>query len=656
MIKTAEDILSLSESIELECKLAIGRNGTGGLPGKTFWETYSAFANTNGGTILLGVKENKNHTFEIAGVQDVQKVLDELWTSVENTQTVSCNLLKKEFVQIISIDDKSIIQIYIPRASRHDKPVHRTTNPMDGTYQRLHSSDIKCSKETVRRMLSEQLEDSRDDKMLENYDMADIDQESLRAYRQMYSNRDSSNERNRYDDVEFLRSIGGWKRDRKSGLESLTIAGLLMFGKLMSIQEEFPNYMLDYQERAEARAKARWIDRISLDGTWSGNLFDFYTRVIRKLTADLKVPFKLQGDQRQDQTAVHDALREALVNTIVHADYSGKASILVVKRPDMFGFRNPGLMRISIEQAISGYEHDCRNEKLHQMFHFIGLGERAGSGIPNIFMWWGENHWRPPYLHEKLEPYDQTLFELRMADLISSDVINEMKILFGPEFDTLDNTQRLILSTAFSEQTVTHARLKEICNEHNSDLSQTLHKLVRDDMLLSSGYGQGMVYYLPNQVLVTPDDVFGSYLVTENGDKLITEDGNKIVTEGLGVSSGGMGVSSGGYVVKGLEFPIFDSVASMDESLQNSLKEITKPIIDSKRFPKNEFKKIVKMLCEDKFLTLAILAELLDRSEDYIRKDILNPMVEQEELLRAFPQTPNDPRQAYTSRKEHKTS
>ena len=36
----------------------------------------------------------------------------------------------------------------------------------------------------------------------------------------------------------------------------------------------------------------------------------------------------------------------------------------------MFVFRNPGLMRVSIEQAISGYEHDCRNEKLHQMLHF----------------------------------------------------------------------------------------------------------------------------------------------------------------------------------------------------------------------------------------------------------------------------------------------
>ena len=75
MIKTLEDIQLLNENIELECKLANGRDGKGELPKKTFWETYSAFANTNGGVILLGVKETKDHTFEVEGINDIQKVL-----------------------------------------------------------------------------------------------------------------------------------------------------------------------------------------------------------------------------------------------------------------------------------------------------------------------------------------------------------------------------------------------------------------------------------------------------------------------------------------------------------------------------------------------------------------------------------------------------
>ncbi|WP_199911726.1 putative DNA binding domain-containing protein [Dongshaea marina] len=174
-----------------------------------------------------------------------------------------------------------------------------------------------------------------------------------------------------------------------------------MFGNWEAITAAAPNYFVDFQERPEAQAEHRWVDRVCPDGTWSGNLFDFYRRVYQKLTADLKVPFKLEGGQRKSDTPVHVALREALVNTLVHADFSDRVSVLVVKRPDMFGFRNPGLMRIPLADVISGGVTDCRNRILHQMFLLIGLGERAGSGMPKIFSGWKSVNWRTPKLWER---------------------------------------------------------------------------------------------------------------------------------------------------------------------------------------------------------------------------------------------------------------
>lgn len=84
-------------------------------------------------------------------------------------------------------------------------------------------------------------------------------------------------------DIKFLRSIGAWKKNRDTEASGLTVGGLLMFGTFQSIQAVFPNYQLDYQERPEANIESRWADSITLDGTWSGNLYDFYRKVYPKL-------------------------------------------------------------------------------------------------------------------------------------------------------------------------------------------------------------------------------------------------------------------------------------------------------------------------------------------------------------------------------------
>src|SRR5262249_7876377 len=159
-----------------------------------------------------------------------------------------------------------------------------------------HEGDYRCSAEEVRRMLAERVEDERDGRILIGYASADLDAQAFAKYRQHFKSLKPDHAWNNEPDTEFLRLIGGWRRHRETGEEGVTEAGILMFGKLAEIQEQFPHFMLDYQERAEAKAEARWIDRVTLDGTWSGNLFDFYQIVMPRLVRDLKVPFELRGD------------------------------------------------------------------------------------------------------------------------------------------------------------------------------------------------------------------------------------------------------------------------------------------------------------------------------------------------------------------------
>ena len=160
---------------------------------------------------------------------------------------------------------------------------------------------------------------------------------------------------------------------------------------------------LDYQEQYDA--DTRWTDRIiSSSGDWSGNVYDFYFRVYNKLTQDIKVPFKMEGGVRVDDTSVHQALREALANCLVNADYYGRQGLVVIKKRDAITMSNPGNFRIEIDTAKSGGVSDPRNGTMLKMFNLIDIGERAGSGIPNIFRVWREQGWTAPVISENFDP------------------------------------------------------------------------------------------------------------------------------------------------------------------------------------------------------------------------------------------------------------
>ncbi len=468
------EIIGLTEGFDFEAKKAAGRDGTGQLP-DSFFTTYSAMANTEGGIVLLGIEQITAGQFQVFGILNPDKVIKELWSNLNNREKVNTNILNERDVRVIELEGKKAIQISIPRATRFQLPVYLGKNPLVGTYRRMGEGDFRCDEETVKRMLADQIEDARDARLLEKFDFQDLHLPTLRAYRNAFKGVKPDHPWIDVENDEFLRSIGAWTMNRETKREGLTLAGLLMFGKLRSILDAVPNYIVDYQERppdAREDNDRRWIDRVTTDGSWSGNLYDFYRMVILRLTHDLKIPFKLKGTTRVDDTPVHEAFREALVNTIIHADFSGRVSVYAVKRQDMFGFRNPGLMRIPLIQAIQGGHSDCRNRNLQKMFQLVGLAEQAGSGLPKVYRNWRNHHWRTPELIEQMDP-DQTILRLRTVSLLPKETLSELDTRFGRKFQELPEPARLALATVAIEKSVTHARLKEMCSEHPKYLSKT---------------------------------------------------------------------------------------------------------------------------------------------------------------------------------------
>jgi len=628
---------NLREDVDLEAKSALGEDGKGALP-KDIFESYSAFANTDGGFIYLGVKELKDHSFEAHGIENPDPMLDDLWNQLNNPQKVSRNLLTRDMVKRLPADHgRWVIEIEVPRATRHERPVFTNGNPLKGTYKRNHAGDYVCREDEVKRMLAEQVEDARDARLLEGYDFKDLDMNAFKAYRSRLSALKPDHPFNSAENLEFLVKLGGWRRDRITGAEGLTLAGLLMFGKYESIHEALPNYFVDYRELPVGDAKTKWTDRLTPDGTWSGNLYDFYRLTMQKLVRDLKIPFHLEGGEREDDTPVHKALREALVNSLVHADYSARISILAVKAPDYFGFRNPGKMRIPIEKAFEGGHSDCRNRSLQKMFSLIGLGEQAGSGIPRVIENWKSQHFRLPELWESDEP-EATLMRLRTVSLLPDESLAALRELFGSAFQSLGENGLMAAATAQIEGHVTNGRMQQLCRLHPRDITILLKKLEDDGFLVHDGHGRGTSYRIAGTPAVDMADQ------ADLSDPTVSSPHLEMSPSHLETSPSHLETSP-----SHLEASPSHSV-SVPANESPELRKIADLVRRAGKIDPETMRFAILELCSGRFLSVADLAALLNRSPQGLRARFIKPLIDQKLLERRFPQQPSHEKQAYRTR------
>lgn len=270
-------------------------------------------ANSEGGTIVLGARENEAGRVVLDGLSSEQtaKYQKNLWDCLHDRHKVSANLLATGDIKVESIDGTQLLVVAVPRAPRRERPVYLGPNPLSGTFRREHEGDYRCSDAEVRRMLSDAAEEARDARRLEHFTLDDLDAASLEQYRRLFQLRQEGHPWLKLPEVEFLAKLGGWCHDRATGKQGPTLAALLMFGKELAIRdpEAAPDYFVDYREKLDATT--RWSDRVHPDGTWEANLFQFYGRVWPKVAHALPVPFQLEGDTRKDETPAHEALREA---------------------------------------------------------------------------------------------------------------------------------------------------------------------------------------------------------------------------------------------------------------------------------------------------------------------------------------------------------
>ncbi|VAX37897.1 Transcriptional regulator [hydrothermal vent metagenome] len=609
--------LDWGESDDLEFKSA-----KGGLP-QSMWETYSSMANSQGGVILLGVENDGT----VSGLEDVVKLKKSVWDAVHNKGKVSINLIGEGDVVELEHQHKKILLIRIPRASRYQRPVYIGLNPLLGTYRRNYEGDYHCTEQEVSRMLSDRAEEPADSRILEHYSLEDLDRPSLQQYRQRFSSQKPTHPWISENDQEFLVKLGGWRKNRASGYESLTVAGLLMFGKEEVLREALPQYHIDYREKFSDDPDIRWTDRLTLDGTWAGNLFQFYLRVIQRLSADLKLPFQLDADLfRKGETVVHEAIRETLVNALIHADYQGLGGIIIEKYQDRFEFSNPGLLLISFDQLLCGNVSECRNKSLQTMFMMIGVGEKAGSGVDKIKRGWKSQHWRYPKIVEQVKP-DRVQWMLPMESLIPDESLVRLKKQFGTKFQNCSKLEVQALVTADVERVVDNSRMRQITGEHATDITILLQNLVGKGLLVQEGQGRWTHYRLEVDSHNKDSDSHHKALHSHNKDS----DSHHKALHSHNKDS--------------------DSLYSDEFSRDTweDLMRMAKPSRIYRRLSPKKMEKIILNLCQTGWLTRRNLSDLLKRDSEGLRVRFIVPLVAHGRLRLRFPDKLNRTDQAYTA-------
>ncbi len=144
-----EQIKAYRENNRIEAKKAVG-----GLP-HSIWETYSAFANTMGGIILLGVEEHRDGSFHPVRLPDPEALVEDLYELLCDPKKVNRNIFSEGDITIEEVEGFRIVAIRVPPARKEQRPIYIDGDLMTGTYRRTGEGDYRIPPEEIREMLRE---------------------------------------------------------------------------------------------------------------------------------------------------------------------------------------------------------------------------------------------------------------------------------------------------------------------------------------------------------------------------------------------------------------------------------------------------------------------------------------------------------------------
>lgn len=368
---TKKELLQKLNDIEwddFECKAAQDK-----LPDNV-WETVSAFSNTSGGWIVLGIKQQGKH-FEIQGVNNGEKIESDFLNTLRGGQKFNMRLSAKGVKY--NFDGKLVLAFFVP--SSIVKPIYfgNTIN----TFIRTGSGDRRATETEVMAMMRDQAFGSKSEQVIEGTSVEDLNAGSLETYRNHIRGFNPSFPYKDLPDRQFCDKVGISKDGQ------LTIGGILMLGNRDTVQRYANNFWIDYLEipgKNLADAEVRYTYRMQEQD----NIWESYQIILQRLRNFVDAPYEARpnGVGTEDESLLY-ALREGLTNCCAHADYFSPMHPTIRVFADRIELQNPGRFMFPLSELRTQIHSIPRNPTLIKLFRYAKLGENAGYGIDKMLVW-----------------------------------------------------------------------------------------------------------------------------------------------------------------------------------------------------------------------------------------------------------------------------
>ena len=375
---------------------------------KSAYESVSAFANTKGGHIVFGVKQNKD-SFEIIGVHDVDNIQNAFLSTLRADNKVNHDIAIKE--SLINVNETVVLAFYIPESTRQNKPIY-LNGDIRMTYIRRGGCDQKARMSEIEKFLRDASDDRWDSQIFDFPIENALDTKAIRWYRNHFYQINPGHDETQTD-YEFLYEWGYLVKE--GDIYKPTRAAIMLFGSSVAIHHLLPLPTLDIQwipsHINDPLPDIRWLDRAvfeeNLIHTWQGFVMKYYKYAQRPFNGI--DPHTLM---RNDTPPDYRVVREAAINLLIHQDYADHSRKAVIKfYKDCIQFWNPGDVFGSDAYLFEPGEKELRNPRIATAFRRLALCEQAGTGLRMMKKQWQDLGYPDPYLINDLS---QNSFEFQL--------------------------------------------------------------------------------------------------------------------------------------------------------------------------------------------------------------------------------------------------